>query len=301
MNFDCIIINPPFKRSLHLKILAEANKHLKDDNSLCVNLSPDTWLNDFADVSKKSDFNKFKDKLNILTFERIGLASKWFDLGHTTYTLAIYVCGKNATNFNLINELYSDIKLNNNVIMPKWFNKKLKTILVDFISKNDEYSLDSHIKTGIVGNNTKWTRYIPKLVGNPGDRCSQLASIGSERWDKNFFKGVCNGKTYSDTKKKLSNVKNYSEFDYIEFSTEVEAINWRNSCNTNFMRYSCTLVHVDANRRAQWLPWLGSVINPRTGLKGYNSEWTDEDFYKFFNIIPEEQKIIEETMKKYDI
>ena len=44
MKFDCIIINPPYRRNLHLKILAEAIKHLKDDKSVCVNLSPDNWL-----------------------------------------------------------------------------------------------------------------------------------------------------------------------------------------------------------------------------------------------------------------
>ena len=39
MKFDCIIMNPPYLRNLHLKILAEAIKHLKDDGT-CVNLSP---------------------------------------------------------------------------------------------------------------------------------------------------------------------------------------------------------------------------------------------------------------------
>ena len=39
MKFDCIIMNPPYQRNLHLKILAESIKHLKDDGT-CVNLSP---------------------------------------------------------------------------------------------------------------------------------------------------------------------------------------------------------------------------------------------------------------------
>ena len=41
MKFDCIIMNPPYVRNLHTKILAEAIKHLKDEKSVCVNLSPD--------------------------------------------------------------------------------------------------------------------------------------------------------------------------------------------------------------------------------------------------------------------
>ena len=30
MKFDCIIMNPPYKRNLHLKILDEAIKHLNE-------------------------------------------------------------------------------------------------------------------------------------------------------------------------------------------------------------------------------------------------------------------------------
>ena len=37
--FDCIIMNPPFSRNLHLEIVAEAITHLSNDGK-CVNLSP---------------------------------------------------------------------------------------------------------------------------------------------------------------------------------------------------------------------------------------------------------------------
>ena len=46
MKFDCIVMNPPYERNLHLKILAEAITHLKDEKSTCVNLSPVRWLQD---------------------------------------------------------------------------------------------------------------------------------------------------------------------------------------------------------------------------------------------------------------
>ena len=41
------------------------------------------------------------------------------------------------------------------------------------------------------------------------------------------------------------------------------------------------------------LPFLGDAINPRTSLKGYQGEWTDDDLMLYFGITPEEQKIIE--------
>ena len=48
-----------------------------------------------------------------------------------------------------------------------------------------------------------------------------------------------------------------------------------------------------------YAPFFGETINPRTGLKGYEGEWTNEDFYQFFGITEEEQKYIEETMSQF--
>ena len=42
MHFDKIIMNPPYCRNLHLKILREAMKHGDE----IVNLSPIRWLQD---------------------------------------------------------------------------------------------------------------------------------------------------------------------------------------------------------------------------------------------------------------
>ena len=53
-----IIMNPPYNRNLHLKILSEAMKHSDD----VVNLSPIRWLQDpLAEYKKNSDWKKFED------------------------------------------------------------------------------------------------------------------------------------------------------------------------------------------------------------------------------------------------
>ena len=58
MNFDHIIMNPPYDKNLHLKILQEAMKHSDD----VVNLSPIRWLQDpLAEYKKNSDWKKFDD------------------------------------------------------------------------------------------------------------------------------------------------------------------------------------------------------------------------------------------------
>ena len=62
------------------------------------------------------------------------------------------------------------------------------------------------------------------------------------------------------------------------------------------MKFSAVDVEADADFI---VPFLGDVINPRTGLKGYTGEWTDDDLALYFNITKDEQKIIEETIEKY--
>ena len=58
MKFDHIIMNPPYCKNLHLKILNEAIHHSDD----IVNLSPIRWLQDpLAEYKRNSDFKKFKE------------------------------------------------------------------------------------------------------------------------------------------------------------------------------------------------------------------------------------------------
>ena len=60
-----------------------------------------------------------------------------------------------------------------------------------------------------------------------------------------------------------------------------------------------TIKNMHIDNSWAFVPNLYNAINPRTCLKGYASEWTDDDLYKFFNITSAEQKVIEETMEKY--
>ena len=61
MKFDHIIMNPPYCRNLHLKILNEAVNHSDD----IVNLSPIRWLQDpLAEHKKNSDWKKFDNVRN---------------------------------------------------------------------------------------------------------------------------------------------------------------------------------------------------------------------------------------------
>lgn len=95
MNFDHIIMNPPYSGNLHLKILREAMQHSDD----IVNLSPIRWLEDpLAEYKKNSDYAEFADiKERISSVDVVTAKNAWelFNAGFGT-NLGIYKVDKNG-------------------------------------------------------------------------------------------------------------------------------------------------------------------------------------------------------------
>ena len=113
MKFDCIIMNPPYQRNLHLKILAEAIKHLKDDGT-CVNLSPDNWItNPFKMFEKEKPKREAPIKIGkyVASYESISAedfnnlfgTSNYFGVG--IVTLGTKETGFDCSKWNSTNEL----------------------------------------------------------------------------------------------------------------------------------------------------------------------------------------------------
>ena len=278
MKFDCIIMNPPYNRNLHLKILAEAITYLKDDNSKCVNLSPVRWLQDpLAKNKKKSDYHKFENTIrnklsNIDVINKID-AQNCFNGTVFGADLGIYCC---------------DIKGGFDC------DKLINPILIKVINKQKTYiKFDSNKKNGIR------VRF-PIICNNGGSgsgRKIDMASFGKMLWFKN---GLKDGKLWHDCYMHNQYTKTTDVIPYsVKFNSELEAQNFCNQFNTSFVKVYTHWMKSDVNVTPEIVLWVNDCINPRTKLKGYESEWTDDDFYKFFNITKEEQKIIEDTMAKY--
>ena len=103
MKFDHIIMNPPYCRNLHLKILSEAIKYSDD----IANLSPIRWLQDpLAGYKKNSDFKKFEDVRNHIESVEVidaAAANKLFNIKFGD--LGIYHVTKNGGWVNNINSI----------------------------------------------------------------------------------------------------------------------------------------------------------------------------------------------------
>lgn len=75
----------------------------------------------------------------------------------------------------------------------------------------------------------------------------------------------------------------------IAFKTKNEAMNFINSCNTIFFKFLVKMLHTNSRYILKDYPFM----------EDYTEPWTDERFYKFFNITEDEQKVIEDTIEKY--
>ena len=252
MKFDCIIMNPPYSKNLHLKVLAEAIKHLKDEKSVCVNLSPDNWL--------------MKHNLN----NPIGKYRTVF----SNDILDIEVIPHDKMNelFNTGNAIGEGC-----ILTVSNGNGKLDLKHYGFNSKT-EYSLYSKVskfKDGVLS--------IHKAVGVSCRACygksNKLYTVGIYGWH--------GGKDCRETV-----VCEDSKQPYITlfFNSETERKNFLNTLDTLFMNWYC---------KAFIEPGNYIVKNHFFIMQDYSKPWDDARFYKFFNITPEEQKVIEETMAKY--
>ena len=286
MKFDCIIMNPPYKRNLHLKILAEAIKHLKDEKSVCVNLSPVRWLQDpLAKYKKNCDLKRFEESIakNIESLETITAiqAQNIFSGTVMNIDLGIYACSKANTQFD-----YKD-----------YYANPILNKCIEYIATHNP-NIEANKQDG-------WRVRMPVILGGK--------SGGSGYKSSKFIKYQSFGKllAFKDGKNKDGKwwYDCYMHNQYtkttpyitssIKFNSEIEAENFINQFDTLFGKYITNLLLIDVNVTPIQVLWLGDAINPRTGLKGYISEWTDEDLALYFNITPEEQKVIEETMEKY--
>ena len=244
MKFDCIIMNPPYQRNLHLKVLAEAIKHLNDEKSVCVNLSPE--------FMRKNELN-ILPQIKEFLFKRMS-------------SQVVY----NSSEMDSLFGIYGSADLA--------ISKFSKDELVGKEFPNS--SPDVQAMTKIRGKCKSIRTMIWKTVGQ-----FEIPIQGDYGYAKRW---------HYTLEEMLSGNPNAK----MKFNTKAEADCFVRVTSTSAI-YKFMYVMDDNAAIPAHLPWLGDAINPRTGLKGYQGEWTDEDLYKYFSITPEEQKIIKDMMAKY--
>ena len=274
--FDVAIMNPPYDKNLHLKIL-EAVIPIADK---VVNISPVRWLQDpLAKYKKNSDYNKFEEsiskKIESLDVIDSNTASELFSTAFNM-NLGIYTVGTGGYNY-----------------------KNCENDIIDRILSIMPDNMSNHLQMSIPNN---WSLVMSMMVGGSGGRLATCSSWNSE-YDKYVYHNNKNnnGQTYEEYRKSKcwGNVKPRAEACHFEFATEDELRNFYNALQSKFFRYVFTASLVDVNVHPEFYPYM----------QDYTQPWTDKRFCEYFGITGyiddenaepnSEWEIILNTMKEY--
>lgn len=267
MKFDVIVGNPPYDRSLHLKILAEVMKYLSDEGEV-VWLAPIRWLQDpLAKYKKNSALIKYENAVyqHIEDYEKINTLN-----GSDLFNIAL--------NANI-----GTIKLCNKV-----HEKDLPgDSIVDKVIANMPDNCSNHI---MYSRPMKFACVVTLITGGNNGRFEKIGNWMLPK-EKAFYTNDrnINGLSYKEYRDKViwGNTKAKSEISHIEFDNENERNNFYESWSAKLMIYLMKKECMDIHVHTKYLPFMQDYTRP----------WTDERFYKYFNLTEDEIKLIEETIK----
>lgn len=278
MNIDIAILNPPYG-TLALPFLEK----VIEISGTAVSIQPCTWMQDPSVYRRESAkrFKKYEDSIarHIIDFEEISCfeINRKFGID-TKSNLAIYVCDKDGG--------YDYKSIATNEVIEK---------VLDYIYENF-VNID-------LNKNDGWRMRIPQITGGrsggSGNRAPVLADLYIA--DNVYYNGKKDGKWWYEFYAKNSFSKRTETITAsIKFNSEQEGHNFWKSSQTDFGRYISHHLIVGPNTHVYDVLWMGNAIHPRTGTKGYIDEWTNEDFYKFFEVNEKWQKIIEEFIREFE-
>ena len=263
MKFNHIIMNPPYCRNLHLKILNEAINHSDD----IVNLSPIRWLQDpLAEYKRNSNFKKFteiRERIESIEIISASEAQRAFSI-EIFSDLGVYHLNKDG-GFDVSNFWKLVRTPAQNMMLTKLMSLK------DNIASHYEKNKRDGIR-------------VP------------MTDIGGNRGYRNVYKElayVIDGQKNGIDWTKCKNMGGYEKPEgcplplSIKFNTTTEAQNFYDSFFTRFYTWLCNITKMNQNLHPNLLPWLGDYTHP----------WTDDDLYKYFELTDDEIRIIEDEIK----
>ena len=256
--FDVAIMNPPYDRNLHLKIL-EAVIPVADK---VVNISPVRWLQDpLAKYKKNSDYKKFEEsiskKIESLDVIDSNNAQIIFDSAVFCIDLGIYTIGNGgydyACNNSIIDKVWNYVAKHGGLPIEKYSNRTYNNYML--------------IASIVGGNGVSQNCFVSKPTLNYNERIYGKFFVNdmSELRQENL----------SECKKKYGGYwGNCENWNICSFATVDELKNFYKSTHTNFFKYVYWTSTVDVHVHPEFLPYM----------QDYTQPWDDKRFCEYFNI-----------------
>ena len=265
MKFKSFIMNPPYSGDLHLKILKTLIEFINKDDFIGVSLQPDFRKDYMADM-KNSAYNGIKE------------------------FLSPYACDMSEISREQALMYFKNIQINEGLIIGTWGKSACPVPLsivnenVDILKKTLKYkSLKDVVRKY---ENDKY--FVPITIMQPTWAKRKNNILETYGVLENGF--TLDGKFYQDARFYNSNVKKDRDLFGVPFDTLEQAKNFAEYLELKAFCFCVSVSHTKSRYQLQFLPF------PENGCKDFDTPWTNERFYKYFDITPDEQKIIEKTM-----
>lgn len=230
MKFDLIVGNPPYDRSLHLKIL----EHLLPFGKEIVWISPVRWLQDpLAKYKKNSDMLKYKDtiltKLKEVEVVSAKEAIAMFDNARFTMDLAIYHIEESNTSSFDPRPLYKN----------QWFIEHV----LDRVVNGDIDSIAD--------------RYLDKSSLDMDIPFVRLSDIHGHKHGNDWH-------VFMSPDHRVAFDKNAKPVGGLNFNTQEEAENFFNYMQTDFIKFLGIAIKRDVNVPLGFIPYMNDYTRPWT-------------------------------------
>ena len=306
MKFDCIIMNPPYGSrvsgtsiTLHYDITLEAIKHLTN-NGQCICLMPTTLITSSTDTKA---IKKFKTEYNktLVSIEEVD-GNKYFDTSMKTISIYKYDSNKLANSTIEIKTLtksenvkslfdfkykisHAELKLLNKLNIGNFAERRQK--FQTFISKKtfNDNSMKLFVHEFVKTHNDYFNKYDIYVMFNAAN--GGMNAVWQNTSLKNI--GIINKSEIEQAL--LINKCAMKSIIGFKLSERKSLENILKLIETNCLRYPLLKMQDDQNMCPRVYTYFPDV--------DYTNIDTEEKFYKFFNITPDEQKIIEDTMAEY--
>ena len=265
MKFKSFIMNPPYSGDLHLRILKKIIDFVKTDDFIGVSLQPDFRKDYMADM-KNSAYNNIKD------------------------VLSPYACDISEMSREQALSYFKNIQINEGLIIGTWAKSECPVPLnivnknVDILKKTLKYKSLKDVVCKYTNNRY----FVPITIMQPTWAKRKNNILETYGVLENGF--TLDGKFYQDARFYNSNVKKDRDLFGVPFNTLEQAKNFAGYLELMAFCFCVNISHTKSRYQLQFLPF------PEQGAEAFNTKWTNERFYDYFGISPDEQKIIEQTM-----